>query len=397
MKMRIRLALVGCLLSVGAHLYLALHYYPLKVGAASAQSLCSLNAKFDCDAVSASAYSAFLGVPMAIWGAVTNAVLFVLILMSWLEWSENPERLRRWCLALAGLSVGASVVMAAISLLFMHQYCLFCISLYLFSILIFVAYMGIPREAFWANLRHDLPHLWQESRGVVLSLLSIPVLAFLLHQIFMQNLGLAEIGRMVAESIQEWEVAPKFDFVAKPTLSIGPTQDAAAMTLVEFADFRCGHCKRASYSLHAFVKSHPDVRFEFYSFPLDGACNEKIENSSGISCRLAATVYCAEKEGKGWETHDTLFGIQDEVNQLSTVTEVDVVLSKHMPSLGLNWERMQTCLNDVATLDAIKAQAKQGSLVNVMGTPTLFANGKLINRVMVPVLQEAREKSLSKR
>lgn len=397
MKMRIRLALVACLLSVGAHLYLALHYYPLKVGAAAEQSICNLNAKFDCDAVSASAYSAFLGVPLAIWGAVTNAVLFVLILMSWLEWSEHPERLRRWSLALAGLSVAASVVMGAISVLFMHQYCLFCISLYVLSIVVFVAYMGIPREPFWVNLRHDLPHLWQESRGVAFSLLSIPVLGFLLHQIFMENLGLREIGRMVTESIQDWEAAPKFDFVAKPTLSIGPTQDAAAMTLVEFADFRCGHCKRASHSLHAFVKSHPDVRFEFYSFPLDGACNDKIETSSGISCRLAATVYCAEKEAKGWETHDALFNIQDEVNQLSTVTEVDVVLSKHMPSLGLNWERMQTCLNDVATLDAIKAQAKQGSLVNVAGTPTLFANGKLVNRVLVPVLQEVREKSISKR
>jgi protein-disulfide isomerase len=230
-----------------------------------------------------------------------------------------------------------------------------------------------------------------------MSLLSIPVLAYLLHQIFMQNLGLAEIGRMVSESIQEWEAAPKFDFVAKPTLSIGPTQDAAALTLVEFADFRCGHCKRASYSLHAFVKSHPDVRFEFYSWPLDGACNDKIESASGISCRLAATVYCAEKEGKGWETHDALFSLQDEINRLSTVTEVDLVLSKQMPALGLNWERMQNCLNDVATSDAVKAQAKQGSLVNVMGTPTLFANGKRINHVLVPVLQEARLKSLSKR
>jgi protein-disulfide isomerase/uncharacterized membrane protein len=397
MKMRIRLALVGCLLSVGAHLYLALHYYPLKVGAAGAQSLCSLNAKFDCDAVSASAYSAFLGVPLAIWGAVANAVLFVLILMSWLEWSEHPERLRRWCLALAGMSVAASVVMGAISLLFMHNYCLFCIALYIISIGIFVAYMGIPREPFWANLRHDLPHLWQESRGVALSLLSIPVLGFLLHQIFMQNLGIAEIGRMVKESIQEWEAAPKFDFVAKPTLAMGATQDAAAMTLVEFADFRCGHCKRASFSLHAFVKSHPDVRLEFYSYPLDGACNDKIETSSGISCRLAATVYCAEKEGKGWEAHDSLFGAQDEINQLSTVTELDVVLSKQIPAMGLSWERLQTCLNDVATIDAIKAQAKQGSLVNVLGTPTLFANGKLINRVLVPVLQEAREKLLLKR
>lgn len=393
MKTRVQLALVSCLLSVGAHLYLAWHYYPLKVGAAAGQSLCNLNDKLNCDAVSASQYSAFLGVPLAIWGAVLNAVLFGLILMSWLEWSEHPERLRRWTLALAGFSVLGSVVMGTISVLFMNNYCIFCIALYFFSLVIFVAYRKVLREPFWANIGKDLPHLWAESRGVFISLASIPVLGFFLHNIFLDRLGLKEIGKMVTESIQEWEASPKFEFVAKPTLAIGPTQDAAVMTLVEFADFRCGHCKRASYSLHAFVNANPSVRLEFYSFPLDGACNDKIESSSGISCRLAAAVYCAEKMGKGWQTHDTLFEIQDEVNRTNTVGELDVILSKQLPALGLNWESLQVCLNDVATLDAIKAQAKQGSLVNVRGTPTLFANGKLINRVMVPVLEEALQKS----
>jgi len=394
MKTRVQLALVGCLLSVGAHLYLALHYYPLKVGGAAGQSLCNINEKLNCDAVSASQYSDFLGVPLAIWGVVVNAVLFGLILMSWLEWSEHPERLRRWTLALAGASLTASGIMGAISVLFMNNYCIFCIALYFFSILIFACYRGVLREPFWANVGKDLPHLWAQSRGVLISLVSIPMLAFFLHHIFLDKLGLGEITKMVAESIQEWEASPKFEFVAKPSLSIGPTQDAAALTLVEFADFRCGHCKKASYSLHAFVDAHPDVRLEFYSFPLDGACNDKIESSSGISCRLAAAVYCGEKMGKGWQTHDKLFEIQDEVNHTSTVGELDVILSKQLPALGLNWESVQTCLNDVATLDAIKAQAKQGSLVNVRGTPTLFANGKLINRVMVPVLQEARKKSM---
>jgi protein-disulfide isomerase len=262
------------------------------------------------------------------------------------------------------------------------------------SAIIFLAYRGVLREPFFANLKQDLPHLWAESRGVAVAFVSIPALAFLLHSIFMQNLGIAEIGRVVDETVQEWKAAPKFDFVAKPSLSSGPTPESAALTLVEFADFRCGHCKRASFSLHAFVNAHPDVRFEFYSFPLDGACNEKIETSSGISCRLAATVYCAAKSGKGWEAHDALFAAQDEVNQLATTPELDVLLSKQMPTIGLNWESLQTCVNDSSTMDAIRAQAKQGALVNVQGTPTLFANGKLISRVLVPVLQKAREASL---
>lgn len=395
MKNRVRLALMSSLISVAAHLYLALHYYPLKVGVAASESLCNLNAKFDCDAVSASAFSAVFGIPLAIWGAVANAVLFGLIAMSWLEWSEHPERLRRWSLVLAGFTALASVVMGGISLAFMHQFCIVCIGLYVLSFVTFFAYQGFLREPFWANVKSDIPHLWSESRGVTISLLVIPFLAFLLHKIFMENLGISQIGRVVEESISDWQLAKKNDFVAKPTLARGPSPDTAALTLVEFADFRCGHCKKASHSLHAFVAAHPDVRLEFYSFPLDGACNEKIKETSGISCRLAATVYCSEKNGKGWESHDALFRIQDEVNQLGNVAEVDLLLSKELSKIGINWETMQSCLNDPATADAIKAQAKQGSLVNVMGTPTLFANGRLISRVLVPVLQEARKRSLS--
>src|ERR1035437_4670532 len=108
MKTRIQLALMGCLASIAAHLYLTMHYYPLKFGFASGQSICNLNAKFDCDAVSASSYASLFGMPLALWGAATNAVLFVLILLSWLEWSEYPERLKRWTLALAAASFGAS-------------------------------------------------------------------------------------------------------------------------------------------------------------------------------------------------------------------------------------------------------------------------------------------------
>ena len=51
---------------------------------------------------------------------------------------------------------------------------------------------------------------------------------------------------------------------------------------------------------------------------------------------------------------------------------------------------------DPMSLDAIRSQAKQGGLVNVQGTPTIFANGKLLTRGnMVPVLQAARLSALA--
>lgn len=395
MKTRIQIALMGCLASIGAHLYLTLHYYPLKFGFAGGQSLCNVNDKFNCDAVSASAYSAIFGVPLSLWGAMTNLVLFGLILISWLEWTENPERFKRWTLVLAGLSLGASVVMGSISFGLMHSYCLFCILLYALSAVVFFSFRGMVRAPILSQLQRDLPNMWGESKGLTISLLSIPVLAFLGHQMFMQNFGSSQIDHLVTEAVQEWQSAPKLNFVAKPSMVMGPAADRAAMTIVEFADFRCSHCKHASYTLDAFVKSHPDVRFEFYAFPLDGACNEKIERSDGMSCRLAAAVYCAEQEGKGWDLHHVVYDRQDEILHLNGIAELDPMLAQIVSSLGLNWERVQTCIKDPNSQDAIRAQAKQGALVNVMGTPTLFANGKLLSRgQMIPVLQAVRSKAL---
>jgi protein-disulfide isomerase/uncharacterized membrane protein len=388
MKRRIQIALLGTLFSIVAHFYLTMHYYPLKFGFATGNSICNLNAKFDCDAVSTSAYSALFGIPLAVWGVVFNAILFILILLSWLEWTEYPERLRRWTLVFCGLSLASSLVMGVISLTLMHNYCLFCILLYFLSTLIFISYMGVLREPFWMHFKTDLPRLWAESRGILVAIAAVPVLAYMMHQVFMQNLGDSQLGRLVQESVMEWEAAPKQEFVAQPSLTMGPVAEAAVMTLVEFADFRCGHCKRASYTLHAFVKAHPDVRFEFYSFPLDGACNEKIQGSNGISCRLAAAVHCAEREGKGWDMHNLLYAKQEEILQIGTVQDLDVQLAKEVTPLGLNWESMARCLEQPETQDAIRAQAKQGGLVEVHGTPTLFANGKQLTRgQLVPVLQ----------
>jgi protein-disulfide isomerase/uncharacterized membrane protein len=371
-----------------------MHYYPLKFGFASSNSICNLNAKFDCDAVSASNYASVSGIPIALFGAAANAVLFVLILMSWLEWSDVPERTKRWTALLAGAVLSASVVMALISLTQMQSYCLFCISVYILSAVIFFAFIGILSEPFWTGLASDLPH-WQQAKFILGSFIAVPVLAILGHQVFMQNLGADQVESIVRDSLSEWLASPKQNFVAKPSLVMGPALEQAAMTLVEFADFRCSHCKHASYTLDAFAKSHPDVRFEFYSFPLDGACNEKFEGANGISCRLAEAVFCAEKEGKGWELHHSLYSIQDEVNHTSNPTEVDPLLAQAIAQLGLNWERMQTCIGDPATVDAIKAQAKQGALVNVQGTPTIFANGRLLNRAQImPVLQAVRASAI---
>src|SRR5438874_2285036 len=95
MKTLTKITLLGAALSVVISLYLAYHYYPIKFGFSSGPSVCSINATFDCDAVAASSYSAFLGIPMALWGAAANLMIFLMVLGQWWQLSDHTERMRR--------------------------------------------------------------------------------------------------------------------------------------------------------------------------------------------------------------------------------------------------------------------------------------------------------------
>ena len=166
MKTLTKITLLGSVLAVCFQLYLAFHYYPIKFGFSSGPSLCSVNSTFDCDAVAASEYSAFIGVPFALWGAALNLLIFLLALAQWWGWSDHPERLRRAVVVMCGISALASIVMAFVSVTKLHNYCLFCIALYFISFIMFECYRRTLQEPFFANLGRDMHNLWSESKGI---------------------------------------------------------------------------------------------------------------------------------------------------------------------------------------------------------------------------------------
>ena len=92
--------------------------------------------------------------------------------------------------------------------------------------------------------------------------------------------------------------------------------------------------------------------------------------------------------------HDLIFAQQDTILGLNTVKDIDTLLAKEISPTEFNWETLQRCMDQPESVDAIKAQAKQGALVNVQGTPAIYANGRALNRgQMLPVLQAAYGKS----
>ncbi len=90
------LPLLTTFIAMGVHLYLTQHYYALKFGTGEAGSMCNINEVLNCDAVTASEYSAFLGVPIALWGLFTNLVLFYFLAVTYLNMVQDRAKTSRY-------------------------------------------------------------------------------------------------------------------------------------------------------------------------------------------------------------------------------------------------------------------------------------------------------------
>jgi protein-disulfide isomerase len=304
---------------------------------------------------------------MALWGLLAN-VAFV-ALAAWDPLTEGVGRLanRTGLLTIATVLVLATIVMGVISLTTLNTLCPFCLATYALS---FLTLAGT-----WIGYRPNLKPTFKLSFvGVVFG---FGIAAFILNdQLRSGYTDGQDTNLRTAAALQDWQQNPKLEIAETDPLATGPSRADAKMTIAEFADFRCIHCKLAAAPIKAFVASHPDVRLEFYSWPLDGECNTSIQQANGASCLLARTVWCARnKAQKGWEAHERVFARFEEWKSTDAVRAGLDSLAKE---IGMPADELKTCADSEAAKAAIIAQAQLGSSLNIRGTPAIYANGKLL-------------------
>ncbi|MCB0343293.1 MAG: DsbA family protein [Pseudobdellovibrionaceae bacterium] len=392
MPRKMMIAAVSTIAAIGFHIYLTLHYYSLNFGGGAGQSVCNISAVFDCDAVSASQYSEFLGIPMALWGGMTNLILLLLIAISGWRLADNASRASRITLYLASLVVLASVAMGTVSLTLISYFCLFCIATYILSVVTFETLRQSQDGPVCSNLMSDTKALFTTDKKYLLLLVAIPAGAFLIHTSALSQYGIDRLAQRVSNNLADWKNTKTVQLAGTPMLVKGPAASEAKMVISEFADFRCGFCKAVASPIHLFLKSHPDVRMEFYTFPLDGECNDAITGKTGLSCRLAKAVLCSEKQQRGWDMHDYIFKNQMNINQFNAVPQIDRDLAAYASTIGLNWDDVVTCMEAPDTLEAIKQQAKLGHDIGISGTPAVYINGRKMQnaiRIYKQLLEQA--------
>ena len=140
--------------------------------------------------------------------------------------------------------------------------------------------------------------------------------------------------------------------------TIGP--DDALVTVVEFADFECPHCREAVKLIDAMLAAHPRqvrVVYKTYTLPF---------HARGEPAARAALS--AGAQGKFWEMEHLLFERQEHLE--------DADLERYAQVLKLDVVRWKADLESSAVKDRVASDRKLGEQLKLKGTPTIYVNGR---------------------
>ena len=144
----------------------------------------------------------------------------------------------------------------------------------------------------------------------------------------------------------------------------GPSD--AKVTVVEFADYQCPFCGQAEGLMSQVLASYPkEVRLVYKQFPLSTI------HPQAMAASKAALA--AGRQGKYWEMHDLIFRNQHDLSPEK--------LTQLAESLQLDVMQFEMDMESPEVLAQISREQQEGKSADVVGTPTIFVNGKrLMNR-----------------
>lgn len=367
------LLMMSLLITIGLFVYLTIHHYALKLGMGG-NALCSINSKVNCDAAALSSYAEFFSIPIALLGAFFHFFLLGFILFARLNWIDSSVFLRSTIRGMLLFAVIVSLITGTISFAIIKVICPFCFATYLFSFI----NLTLGWNAF-ENFKESfsLSTYMNQYKSHLIALAFIPIMSWMTAGMIQEHYGLSELKRLIPEKLAQWRNSQSYEFDLSSGLSNKVTSTRAV--LIEFADFKCPHCKVASQTIETFLKARPDVQFVFKPFPLDGSCNpgENMHKGDGSRCTMAAWTLCAEKlSQKGWDIHHWLFANQEELMQVS---DLKSYLPKLEQEFGIDGKALTDCADSSETYEQIKKTASEGIRAQVTGTPAIYLNGKKLS------------------
>jgi predicted DsbA family dithiol-disulfide isomerase len=138
---------------------------------------------------------------------------------------------------------------------------------------------------------------------------------------------------------------------------------SARVTVVEFVDYECPHCKHAQALLRQLVEEYPsDVKVYFKHFPLSHHTNARLAAEAAAS---------AQKQGKFWPYNEKMWANSDSLTP--------AVLEKSAKDVGLDLARWRADAASDGVKSRIEGDRSEGLRLGIDSTPTVFINGRKYN------------------
>jgi protein-disulfide isomerase len=155
----------------------------------------------------------------------------------------------------------------------------------------------------------------------------------------------------------------------------GVGTSGAPVAIVEFSDFECPYCKEEAKLLREnLLKTYPtQVKLYFKEFPL--------ESVHPWAKRAAMAARCAGRQGVDafWNFHDWIFANQDKIKPENLR---DQVMDWAKGQNQIDGMKLSVCMENKETEADVNKTEEQGRDLAVNSTPTLFINGRRIDKTI---------------
>ena len=136
----------------------------------------------------------------------------------------------------------------------------------------------------------------------------------------------------------------------------------APITIVEFADFQCPHCRALQPVLDRLLDEYKgQVKVYFKNFPLRAPGHENAEQA-------AFAAAAAQKQGKFWALTAKFWKNQDALGGPD--------IEKYAQESGLDVKKWKDDMNSTAVHERVNKDRTEGDKLNINGTPAVFIDGR---------------------
>lgn len=126
------------------------------------------------------------------------------------------------------------------------------------------------------------------------------------------------------------------------------------VTLVEFFDYQCIHCKKMAPVISDLIKKNKNLRVIYKEYPIFGESSDKASKAA-----LAASL-----QNKYAAMHEALINQNQRLN--------DKIIEDAAKSIGLNMDKFNADMESQAVKDALENTRQLAEKLHLMGTPAFI-------------------------